>query len=39
MFIGFISSLCLPLGNYEEIDKNLQHTTGIVVGWSVSKSG
>lgn len=39
ILIAFISALCLPLENYEAIDKNLQQKTGIVVGWSVSKLG
>lgn len=37
--IDFITALCLPLGNYEAIDKNLNHKTGIVVGWSMTKQG
>lgn len=37
--LGFTSPLCLPLGNYESADKNLQQQTGLVAGWGISTSG
>lgn len=38
-FAGFISPLCLPMGNYESVDQNLTNKTGIVAGWGVSTLG
>lgn len=37
LFTGFVSPLCLPIGEYVRADQNLGGKMGIVAGWGASQ--
>lgn len=37
--IDFISTICLPVGQYEAVDRNLTRTNAIIAGWGAMSAG
>lgn len=37
--LGFISPLCLPVGQYSAADQTIVGTSGIIAGWGASTAG